>query len=66
MIKWRRLRLAGNVARLRQTRNACKILVGKSEGNKSLEIPRRRREVKIELGVKEIGSEDVDWIRLAG
>jgi hypothetical protein len=65
LIKLRKLRWAGYVARVRQTRSACEDLVGKSEGNRPFEIPNRRWEVNIELDLKEIKWEDEDWIRLA-
>jgi hypothetical protein len=42
MIKSRRMRWAGHVARLGETRNAYGILVGKPEGKKPLGRPRRR------------------------
>jgi hypothetical protein len=42
MIKSRRMRWAGHVARMGETRNAYKILVGKPEGKRPLGRPRRR------------------------
>jgi hypothetical protein len=42
MIKSRRMRCAGHVARMGERRNAYTILVGKSEGKSPLERPRRR------------------------
>jgi hypothetical protein len=41
MIKSRRMRWAGHVARMGKKRNACKILVGKPEGKRPLGRPRR-------------------------
>jgi hypothetical protein len=41
-IKARRMRWAGNVARMREKRNAYKLLVGKPEGSRPLGRPRRR------------------------
>jgi hypothetical protein len=41
MIKSRRMRWAGNVARMGETRNACRILVGRPEGKRPLGRPRR-------------------------
>jgi hypothetical protein len=41
MIKLRRMRWAGHVARMGETKNACRILVGMSEGKRPLERPRR-------------------------
>jgi hypothetical protein len=42
MIKSRRMRWAGHVARLWEKRNAYRILVGKPEGKRPLGRPRRR------------------------
>jgi hypothetical protein len=55
MFKSRRMRWAGHVARMRKKRNACKILVGKSEGKKPLGRPRRRLVDIIKMGLREIG-----------
>jgi hypothetical protein len=40
MIKSRRMRLAGHVARIGETKNAYRILVGKPEGKRPLGRPR--------------------------
>jgi hypothetical protein len=42
MIKSRRMRLAGHVGRMGETRNAYRILVGKPEGKRPLGRPRRK------------------------
>jgi hypothetical protein len=42
MIKSRRMRWAGHVARIRETKNACMILVGKPERKRPLGRPRHR------------------------
>jgi hypothetical protein len=42
MIKSRRMTWAGHVARMREKRNAYRILVGKPEGKRPLGRPRRR------------------------
>jgi hypothetical protein len=47
------------------TRNAYKILAGKSEGRRPLGRSGRRWEDNIKLDLKEIGREDVDWSHLA-
>jgi hypothetical protein len=51
MIKSRRMRWAGHVARMGEKRNACRILVGKPEGNRPVGPPRHRRvdNIKIDL-----------------
>jgi hypothetical protein len=42
MIKWRRMRWAGHVARIGEKRKAYRISVGKPEGKRPLGKPRRR------------------------
>jgi hypothetical protein len=42
IIKSRRMRLAGHVARMGMNRNAYRLLVGKPEGRRPLGRPRRR------------------------
>jgi len=39
-------------------------LVGKLKGRRSRERPRNRWDYNIKMNIKEMGSEDVDWIRL--
>jgi hypothetical protein len=46
-------------------RNACKILVGKPEGKRSLGIPRRRWVENIKIDLREIGWDVLDWIDMA-
>jgi hypothetical protein len=64
-IKSRRMRWAGHVARMGEVRNVCRFLVGKSEGKRPLERPRRRWEDGIKVDLKEIGWWGVEWIHLA-
>jgi hypothetical protein len=42
MIKSRRMRWAGNIARMGEKRNACRILMGKPKGKRPLRRQRRR------------------------
>jgi hypothetical protein len=42
IIMSRRMRRAGRVTRMRETRNAYRLLVGKPEGKRPLRRPRRR------------------------
>ena len=44
VIKSRRMRWAGHVARMRDRRAAHRVLVGRPEGRRPLGRPRRRRE----------------------
>jgi hypothetical protein len=45
--------------------NACRILVGKPEGKRSLGTLRRRCVNNIEIDLREIGWDGLDWIYLA-
>jgi hypothetical protein len=65
VIKWRRMRWMGEVARVEEMRNAYSILVGKPEGKRSLGRPRHRREDNIGIDFREIGWEGVDWMHVA-
>jgi hypothetical protein len=65
MIKSRRMRWAGHVARMGETRNACRILVGKPEGKRPLGRPRRRWVDNIKIDLREIRWDGMDWIDLA-
>jgi hypothetical protein len=47
--------LAGNVARIGDTRNGNKILVGKPEEKRPLGRPRYRWEDSIRMDIREIG-----------
>ncbi|KAJ4446123.1 hypothetical protein ANN_12815 [Periplaneta americana] len=64
-IKSRRLRWAGHVARMGESRNACRVLVGRPEGKKPLGRRRRRWEDNIKMNLREVGYDDRDWINLA-
>ena len=52
VIKSRRLRWAGNVARMEEGRSAFEILTGKSTGKRPLERPRSRLEGNIRMYLK--------------
>jgi hypothetical protein len=45
-------------------RNAFKISVGKPEGKRALERPRRRREDNMKMDLRKLGWEVVDWIHV--
>ena len=64
-LKSRRVRWPGHVARMEQTRNAYRVLVGKPEGKRSLGRPRRRWEDNIKMDLREVGCDPRDWIALA-
>jgi hypothetical protein len=65
IIKSRRMRWTGLVARMGEKRNAYRLLVGKPEGKKPLGRPRRRWVDNIKVDLGEVGWGDVDWIGLA-
>ncbi|KAJ4444243.1 hypothetical protein ANN_06034 [Periplaneta americana] len=64
-IKSRRLRWAGHVARMGESRNAYRVLVERPEGIRTLGRPRRRWEDTIKMDLREVGYDDRDWIDLA-
>jgi hypothetical protein len=65
IIKARRMRWAGHVARMGEKRNAYRLLVEKLEGRRPLARPRRRWLDNIRMDLVEVGWGDVDWIGLA-
>jgi hypothetical protein len=65
IIKARRMRLTGHVARMGEKRNAYRLLVGKPEGRRPLGRPRRRWLDNIRIDLVHMGWAHVDWIGLA-
>jgi hypothetical protein len=65
IIKSRRMRWAGHVARIGEKINVCRLLVGKPEGKRLLGRPKRRWADTIKIDLLEIGWGGVDWIGLA-
>jgi len=64
VIKSRRMRWAGHVARMGEGRGVYRVLVGKHEGKRPLGRPRRRWEDNIKMDLQEVGCGNVDWIDL--
>jgi hypothetical protein len=64
VIKSRRMRWAGHVARMGERRGAYRVLVGKPEGRRPLGRPRRRWEDNIKTDLREVGCGCADWIGL--
>jgi hypothetical protein len=60
MIESRRIKWAGNVARMGEKRNSCRILVGKAEGERPLGRPRRRCVDNIKIDLRQ------DWMAWIG
>ncbi|KAJ4438366.1 hypothetical protein ANN_14308 [Periplaneta americana] len=55
----------GHVARMGESRNAYRVLVGRPEGKRPFGMPRRRWEDNIKMDLKEVGYDGRDWIDLA-
>ena len=65
VIKSRRMKWAGHVARMEEGRGEHKVLVGKPEGKRPLGIPRRIWEDNIKMDLEEVGRGCGDWMELA-
>jgi hypothetical protein len=65
MIKSRRMRWAGHLARMGEKRNAYTIVVGKLGEKRPLGRPRRRWVDNIKMDLREIGWYGLDWIDLS-
>ena len=64
VIKSRRMRWAGHVARMGEERGVYRVLVGKLEGKRPLGRPRRRWVDNIRMDLQEVGCGYMDWIGL--
>jgi hypothetical protein len=62
--KYDKLRWERHVVRMGEMRNVYKILIGKPEGKRLLESPKRRREDNIRTELKKIGWEIVDFMHV--
>jgi hypothetical protein len=65
IIKSRRVRWAGHVARMGEKRNVYRLLVRKPEGKRPLGRSRRGWIDNIKMDLLEIGFSVVDWVGLA-
>jgi len=65
VIKSRRMRWAGHVARMGEERGVYRVLVGKPEGRRPMGRPRRRWVDNIRMDLQEVGCGYMDWIGLA-
>jgi len=65
VIKSRRMRRAGHVARMGEEREVYRVLVGKPEGKRPLGNARRRWVDNIRMDLHEVGYGYMDWIGLA-
>jgi len=64
VIKSRRMRWVGHVARVGERRGVYRVLVGRPEG-RSLGRPRRRWEDNVKMDLQEMGCRGMGWIDLA-
>jgi len=65
VIKSRRMRRAGHVARMGEEKGVYRVLLGKAEGRRPLGRPRRRWVDNITMDLQEVGCGYMDWIGLA-
>ena len=65
VIKSRRIRWAGHVARMMESRGVYRVLVEKPVEERPLGRPRRRWENNIKMDLQEVGIEGMHWIDLA-
>jgi hypothetical protein len=64
VIKSRRMRWVGHVARMGEWRGVYRVLVGSPEGKRRLGRPWRRWEDNIKIDFREIGIDGANWIQL--
>jgi hypothetical protein len=65
VVKSRRMRWAGHVARIGKDRGMHRVLVEMPEGKRPLGRPRHRWEDNIKIDLQEVGGARGDWIELA-
>jgi hypothetical protein len=65
VIKSRRIGWVGHVARMGESRDLYRVLVGKPQGKRPLGRPRHRWEDNIKMDLQEVGSGVMEWIDLA-
>ena len=65
VVKSRRMRWAGHVARMGEGRGVYRVLVGKPEGKRPLGRPRHRWDDNIKMDLQEVGCGGMDWIEMA-
>ena len=65
VVKLRRMRWVGHVARMGEDRGVHRVLVDKPEGKRPMGRPRRRWEDNIKMDLQEVGGGHGDWIELA-
>jgi hypothetical protein len=61
VIKSRKIRWTGHVARMGERRGVYRVLVGKPERKRPLGRPRRKREDNIKMDLQEVRYRGMDW-----
>jgi hypothetical protein len=62
VVKWRRMRWTGHVARMEEGRGVHRVYVGNPERTRPLGRPRRRWEDNIKMDLEEVGGDCGDWM----
>ena len=62
VVKSRRMKWVGHVARMGKERGVYRVLGGKPEGRRPLGRPRRRWEDNIKMDLQEVGQGGGDWM----
>ena len=65
VMKSRKLRWAGHVARMGERRGVYRVMVGKPEAKRPLGRPRRRWEDNIKMDLQEVDCGGMEWIEFA-
>jgi hypothetical protein len=65
VIKLKRMRWEGPVARMEEKRGVYRVLMGKPEGKRPLGRSRRRLEDNIKIDLQKVGCGGMDWMMLA-
>ena len=65
VVKSRRMRWVGHVARMGEDRGVYRVLVGKPEGKRPLGRPRRIWDDNIKMDLQDVGGGRGDWMELA-
>jgi hypothetical protein len=65
VIQSTRMGWAAHVAHTGDSKGVYRVLVGRPEGKRSPETPRRRWRYNIKIDLQEVGLGGVDWIDLA-
>ena len=65
VVKSRRMRWEGHLARMGEGRDVHRVLVGKHEEKRPMGRPRRRWEDNIKMDLQEVGRSCGDWMELA-